>query len=1147
MPKSKPIYSAIDSQSSDRGFWSLIVTQFQGAFSDNLFQTTVGLLIILGSFQQIPEDSQDLMVSGALIVFALPFILFSMAGGYLADRYSKRTITIGTKVAEIFIMVLAVFALWQKEIWFLLPVVFLMGLQSAIFGPSKYGLLPELLPEKRLSWGNGIIELGTFLAIIGGAIAAGFLLNSGDDNLHWIGFALVALAIFGTFTSTSIDRVPPADTSATFRVNFVSELRRQLRTIVKDRVLFLAVLGNMYFFFIATLIQKANLLFYGRDILELGLLDITVYLMAPVAVGVGIGSISAGYLSGKKIEYGLIPLGSIGMMVFGLLLARQNPTILSAAINLSAFGFFAGFFIVPVTAIIQHRPDNDRRGSVIATANLLSFVGILLGGSIHMVLSGAGLDPLQIFLAISVMTFAATVYVAYLLPDSLLRFVLWLLTHTIYRIHVEGRDNIPDKGGALFVCNHLSLVDGLLLIASTDRFIRFMMYKEIYERRWIRPLAKIMGVIPISTETRPREMIGALNEATDSIRRGEVVCIFAEGQITRIGQMLPFRRGLERIMKDVDAPIIPVSLDGVWGSIFSYARSRFLWKIPSRIPYPVTVSYGDPMAPTSKAHDVRQAVLALNASSWKYRRKRLRTIHRAFVRTAKRYPLAFAMADARVPRMRFGTSLMRSIFLARRLKTAWKGQEKVGILLPSSSAGALVNMAAMLAGKVPVNLNFTASSIIIASCAQQCDIQTVVTSRAFLDRVKIDIPGKCILLEDLLQNARISEKLFVFLITWLFPVGLIERAVGRKKKVTLDDVATIIFSSGSTGDPKGVELTHYNIASNIEQIDQTFALTPADRILGILPFFHSFGFTVTLCLPFALRIGVVYHANPLDAAGIGSLVRKYGVTFLLATPTFLQVYIRGCAAGDFGGLQLVMAGAEKLSERVASAFEDKFGIRPLEGYGCTECSPVVAVNIRDFRETGTYQVGSKRGTIGHPLPGINVRIVDPETRETLPVNQSGLLLVSGPNVMKGYLGLPEKTAEVLQNGWYITGDIATMDEDGFLEIVDRLSRFSKIGGEMVPHIKIEDTLHEDADCSDRAFVVTSVPDEKKGERLVVLHTLDETRLTDVLEKLANGNLPNLWRPRPDQFFGVDELPYLGSGKLDLQKVRQLALELSQGT
>ena len=385
------------------------------------------------------------------------------------------------------------------------------------------------------------------------------------------------------------------------------------------------------------------------------------------------------------------------------------------------------------------------------------------------------------------------------------------------------------------------------------------------------------------------------------------------------------------------------------------------------------------------------------------------------------------------------------------------------------------------------------------------------------------------------------------------PVGLLERALSStphsalRTPHSLDDLATVIFSSGSTGEPKGVMLSHYNIGSNIEQMDQVFDLNRHDRFLGILPFFHSFGFTGTLWLPATLGVGVVFHPNPLDAKTIGPLVKHHAVTYLLATPTFLQIYLRGCAPGDFGSLRLVMTAAEKLPDRLAAAFEAHFGIRPMEGYGCTECAPTVAVNAPDFRAAGFHQVGVKRGSIGHPLPGVCVRVVDAENPwngNPLPLGQAGLLLVRGPNVMLGYLGKPEKTAEVLRDGWYCTGDVAALDEDGFLQITDRLNRFSKIGGEMVPHIKIEEKLHEIAAATEQTFVVAGLPDEKKGERLVVLHKLPDERLAPCLEKLAPSDLPNLWKPRADQFFRVENFPLLGTGKLDLRKVKELARQFA---
>ena len=401
-------------------------------------------------------------------------------------------------------------------------------------------------------------------------------------------------------------------------------------------------------------------------------------------------------------------------------------------------------------------------------------------------------------------------------------------------------------------------------------------------------------------------------------------------------------------------------------------------------------------------------------------------------------------------------------------------------MLPPSVPGALVNFAAMLLGKVPVNLNYTSSNETLASCAAQCNLKTVVTARVFLEKVKVQPPGEIIFIEDVAKDPSFFERFSAALAAAILPTKAVARFAGCERPATLDDTATVIFSSGSTGDPKGVVLTHYNIASNVAQLSQFFMLHADDRIMGILPFFHSFGFTGTLCLPASTGIGVVFHPNPLDSRAIGALVQKYAVTLLIATPTFLNAYTRRCTPEDFGSLRFVLAGAEKLPDRVSQAFEDHFGVRPYEGYGCTECSPAVTVNVTDFRAASFRQVGAKRGSIGHPLPGISVKILNPETLQLAGPNEPGLLFVRGPNIMREYLNKPEKTADVLRDGWYNTGDIARMDEDGFLHITDRLSRFSKIGGEMVPHIKVEDLLQECAGVSEQTFVVTAVPDEKKA-------------------------------------------------------------------
>ena len=585
-----------------KGFWSLFVTQCQGAFSDNVFK----FVVIFSAMSLYPNESdQDRLVSLIGVIFAVPFILFTMTGGFCADRFSKRSVAIRIKVAEILVMSLGAIGLFLGHLYMLMGVIFLMSAQSSFFGPVKYGLLPELLVEKRLSWGNGIIGLGTFISIILGTIAGGLFFDAFDNQLN-TGLILVALAATGLMASRGISQVPPADPIKKYHINFLGEFWKQFTYVRKDFVLLISILGSTYFWFLGALVQQ-SVMIYGRNDLQLSYFNTSI-LFAMMAVGIGLGSFAAGYISARKIEYGLIPLGAIGVSVFSFLMGQDGLPTQQFGLFLGLLGFFGGFYIVPINALIQHRPDNTRKGSIIATQALLSWVGILLSSGVYFLLKSIGFSTSDVFTVIGFVTLFSTAYVLWLQPDSLLRLLLVLLTNTIYRIRIQGRDNIPDKGGVLFVCNHLSYVDALLLFASIDRPVRFIMARDIYNIWFIKPLAKILKVIPIPSKQRPRETVKALKEASAQIRAGEVVCIFAEGQISRTGNLLPFRRGFEKIMRHLDNPIIPVNLDGVWGSIFSYERGRPLWKFPKKIPYPVFVSFGKPMAARSQPLEVREAV-----------------------------------------------------------------------------------------------------------------------------------------------------------------------------------------------------------------------------------------------------------------------------------------------------------------------------------------------------------------------------------------------------------------------------------------------------------------------------------------------------------------------------------------------------------
>jgi acyl-[acyl-carrier-protein]-phospholipid O-acyltransferase/long-chain-fatty-acid--[acyl-carrier-protein] ligase len=427
-------------------------------------------------------------------------------------------------------------------------------------------------------------------------------------------------------------------------------------------------------------------------------------------------------------------------------------------------------------------------------------------------------------------------------------------------------------------------------------------------------------------------------------------------------------------------------------------------------------------------------------------------------------------------------------------------------------------------------------------------LRTIVTSHTFVEKAKLELPDgpSVIWIEDAAKTIATGQKLLAALLALFAPCRFIERACGQKTPLTPDSLATIIFSSGSTGDPKGVMLSHFNIDTNSQGATQVLHLYQDERVLGILPFFHSFGYMV-FWFVMSNNAAMIFHPSPLDAAAIGELIRNYRITFLVTTPTFLQLYSRRCTPEQFSSVRVILTGAEKLQARLAQAIEDKFGVDPIEGYGVTECAPVIAVNCPDFRAAGFYQPASRRGTVGQPLPGVSVQIVDPDSYAPLPSGTPGMLLVKGPNVMNGYLEREDLTAQVMRNGWYITGDIASLDEDGFLTITDRLSRFSKIGGEMVPHGKVEEALQQAAEADTQVFAVTGLPDEKKGERLAVLHTLEESRIPHILEKVSAGGLPNLFIPGKHQFAKVDALPLLGTGKLDLRGVKRVAMERLQGS
>ncbi len=1136
-------------------FVGLLVTQFLGAANDNILRW---LVIGIGKQFVAPEQVSWILAGGSA-AFVLPYVLLAAPAGYLADRFSKQKVIVTCKAAEIVIMLLAVASIMLGSVTLMFFVVTAMGAQSALFGPSKLGSIPEMLDERKISSANGVLELVTVIAVTVGMVTGNWLTTAtgekGQERWWLSALVLVGVAIAGLLASTLIKRLAVANSKRTFPWDAARQTWRDVKTLAVDRAMLRVALGIMFFWSLAMMAQLNidQFAFQGGATKQTQVAALLVALV----IGVGLGSVLAGIWSGGRVELGILPLGAGGLAFSALMLFTVEGELydpskhwtlsyIAACGLLFLLGTFAGLFNVPLAAYMQRYSPAKNRGSILAASNFLTFAGMLVasGGYWLMGTEMFYLSAREVFLLCGVLTIPVLIYIVFLIPQASIRFLAWLLTHTAYKVRVFHRHNLPETGPALLAPNHISWLDGLFLVAISPRPIRIIISSDLVTTPWAKGLAKIMGAIPIRRRA-PKATLSAIETAREALNNGELVCIFPEGGVSRSGQLQVFRPGVLELLRGTSAAVVPVYLDELWGSIFTFRGGRFFWKWPRVWSRPVSIWFGEKIVQPASIHTVRQAVQDLGAEAATGRKGRMMVLPRLMLRKCRKTLFKFKIADSSGAQLTGGSLLMRSLILRRLLRREVfeDGEKYVGILLPPSVGAVVTNAAVTLSGKVTANLNYTVTSDVLNACIRKAGIRHVLTSKKVMEKLDLDIDAEVVLLEDFKEKVTLADKLAGAALAFATPMALLERILGVQK-MTGDDELTVIFTSGSTGDPKGVVLTNHNIGSNVEAIDQVIHLRSDDTLLGILPFFHSFGFMVTLWTVLGLDVRCVYHFTPLDAKQVGKLAGKWDVTVLLSTPTFLRSYIRRCQPEDFRKLEIVVAGAEKLPVDLCDAFEEKFGVRPVEGYGATELSPLVSVNVPP-RRSQCEKIDCKEGTVGRPVPGVTVKTVDPDTLDDLPLESPGMLLVKGPNVMKGYLADAEKTAEVVRDGWYVTGDIAQIDKQGFIQITGRLSRFSKIGGEMVPHINIEEAIQKfvqsDDDEEVRA-VVTAVPDPKKGERLVVVHRQLDRTPQEICDHLASLGLPNLWIPSPDSFLLVEVIPVLGTGKLDLKGLEQVARE-----
>ncbi|PYL99190.1 MAG: AMP-dependent synthetase [Verrucomicrobia bacterium] len=716
-------------------------------------------------------------------------------------------------------------------------------------------------------------------------------------------------------------------------------------------------------------------------------------------------------------------------------------------------------------------------------------------------------------------------------------FCALLIARTIYRVKAFGLENLPPDG-CLVVPNHITWIDAIILQLACPRPVRFIIDEEFYRKPALQPVLRMVRAIPIDRR-KPRE---AIRRATDQIEAGQIVCIFPEGQLSRTGTLARLQRGFEMIARHAQAPVVPVFLDQLWGSIFSFRGGKFFRKWPKHFPYRATVGFGAPLsAEEATIARVHEDLLKLGADCFEQRSELHDHIARRALRGLKRSPFATLVTDGMDgSKLSRGKLLGASIALSRCLRKTFP-EKRIAIVLPAGKGAVVANLAVALADKVPVGLNFTASADAIASAIDRAEIKTAITAKQFRGRLpNFPWPPNIVLLDELLPKLK-RQILFWWIAGMITPQSLLARWL-RLPRYGGHEEAVLLFTSGSSGEPKGVVLSHHNVIGNVAQFTVMLDAEPGDSLLASLPFFHSFGCTVTLWYPLIEGTPIITYPSPLEAAKNAALVEKYKITVLLATPTFLRAYLRKAEPEQLRSARLVIVGAEKMPLDLSEKFFERFGKRVMEGYGLTETAPVVSVNLPDpipEHPDVTVQLLYRLGSVGKMAAGIAAEIRNPETDEKLSIYDSGMLWLRGPNIFEGYLKDPKRTAEVLHNGWLKTGDIGRLDEDGFLYIEGRLSRFSKIGGEMVPHEVVEQKIITalGLEGSERRIAICGVPDEAKGEALLLL-TADPIEMDKLRAALNEAGVPNLWIPKRSVV--VENIPLLASGKLDITRCQELA-------
>lgn len=1141
------------------GAWAYLAAIFLNAFID------LGHKIVIQNtlFESFDGTTQITLTALVNALILLPFIALFTPAGFASDRYPKVRILRLSAWAAVAITLGITGAYYAGWFWAAFGLTLLLAVQSAFYSPAKYGLIKTLFGKSRLAEANGLVQAVTIVAILAGTLAftALFALRldtpnaSPDDILRRIaplGWLLVANSLLEALLlyRLPLDRAAEPEKKLSFSHYLHGKATRtNLAIVTKNPVLKLSIIGLATFWSVGQVLLAAFPA-YAKGALGIESVLVLQGILAASGIGIALGSMLASRFSRNRIETGLIPVGALGVSL-GLWMLPLFASPVAQALNFVFIGAMGGLFIVPLNALIQFHAGEKTLGTVLAANNWvqnLAMLGFLLLTALFAL---AGVDSRYLLGVIAVVAFVGGLYTVAKLPQSLVRFLLSFLLTRHYRVNVHGLENMPSQGGVLLLGNHISWVDWAMVQIASPRPVRFVMLKSIYERWYLRGFFKALGCIPIERGSNAQQSLAAVAE---QLNAGEVVCLFPEGAISRTGQLGEFRRGFERAceMANPEVKIVPFYLRGLWGSQFSRSSSKLKALRNAPLHRSVVVVFGKALPKQTSADVLKRRIFEQAARSWEHAVEELHTLPDAWIRSVKRRPGELALVDSISLPLSAAKALAGSIMLAKRLRHQCRTQN-LGLLLPTSSAGVLANMATLLAGKTLVNLNYTASRDALSAALAQAEIDTIVTSKRFVEKLTargMDIDAlfagrQVIELETLMSSIGRVERVATWLAVRLLPTALLRLCFSRAHDA--EATAAILFSSGSEGHPKGVMLSHRNLVANVMQTSDALNTEHDDVMMASLPLFHAFGMTVNQFLPLIEGLPLVCHPDPTDTAGIAKMVAKHRATIMCATSTFLRLFARNSKVPPLmlDSLRVVVAGAEKVDDGVRAAFLEKFHKPIFEGYGATETAPVAAVNLPDALDINYLQVqrGAKVGSVGMPLPGTSVKIVDPESFDELPTDQAGMVLINGPQVMQGYLGDPTRTAKALYAAdgqrWYVTGDKGFLDEDGFLTIVDRYSRFAKVGGEMVGLGQVEAAVKAVLPDPEIDILAVNVPDAGKGERIVLL---SDTPLDAAALKAALRDAKTSALMIPSDWFTVEAIPRLGSGKIDIAGAKALAQE-----